>query len=421
MLFGEIDAKCLKKVYNREKELFMATNNTKIFLVLNSGSSSEKFSLYEGEDEVCSLYFEGVECDGKKKYICTVSKEDGTEYEVDKKWDSLNDAFREAKAILEKEGYINEAHPLDGILVRTPAAGTYFSKHHIVDEGTFAELEKAKVTYPLHVPGAMRGVKNALEAFPGVPVMTMSDSEYLTRESRKDAAYALPREVIEEFDLGRWGAHGSSYGYVMGRIRELGLLEKRTIVCHLGSGCSATGFIDGEPAYTSMGETPLEGLMSSTRTGSIDPTVGALLGEKLGAAEAIKVMNKESGLVALAGSNDMREIIAGAEEGREDAVMAYNMFIDGVAGKIGEFAAKMGGVDAIVFTATIGERSIPVRTAVMSHLEFMGFKIRNDATMDKGAGYTNVAEEGSKPIYIIPTNEAAYMIKRASELIDNKE
>ena len=396
----------------------MSTNITKIFLVLNSGSSSEKFSLYEGEDEVCSLYFEGVEIDGKKKFICTVSKEDGTEYEVDKKWDSLDSAFVEAKAIFEKEGYINDAHPLDGILVRTPAAGTYFSKHHIVDDETFAELEKAKLTYPLHVPGAIRGVKNAIAAFPGVPVMTMSDSEALTRESRKDALYALPKEVIEEFDLGRWGAHGSSYGYVMGRIKELGILEKRMVVCHLGSGCSVTAFIDGEPVYTSMGETPLEGLMSSTRTGSIDPTVGALLGEKLGAAEAIKVMNKTSGLVALAGSSDMREIIAGAEEGREDAALAYNMFVDGVAGKIGEFAAKMGGIDAIVFTATIGERSIPVRQSVISHLEFMGFKLKNDAAMDKSKGYTNVAEEDSKPVYVIPTNEAAYMIKKASELID---
>ena len=396
----------------------MSTNITKIFLVLNSGSSSEKFSLYEGEDEVCSLYFEGVEIDGKKKFICTVSKEDGTEYEVDKKWDSLDSAFVEAKAIFEKEGYINDAHPLDGILVRTPAAGTYFSKHHIVDDETFAELEKAKLTYPLHVPGAIRGVKNAIAAFPGVPVMTMSDSEALTRESRKDALYALPKEVIEEFDLGRWGAHGSSYGYVMGRIKELGIQKKRMVVCHLGSGCSVTAFIDGEPVYTSMGETPLEGLMSSTRTGSIDPTVGALLGEKLGAAEAIKVMNKTSGLVALAGSSDMREIIAGAEEGREDAALAYNMFVDGVAGKIGEFAAKMGGIDAIVFTATIGERSIPVRQSVISHLEFMGFKLKNDAAMDKSKGYTNVAEEDSKPVYVIPTNEAAYMIKKASELID---
>ena len=399
----------------------MATNITKIFLVLNSGSSSEKFSLYEGEDEVCSLYFEGVEINGKKKFICTVTKEDGTEYEVDKKWDSLDSAFVEAKAIFEKEGYINDAHPLNGILVRTPAAGTYFSKHHIVDDETFVELEKAKVTYPLHVPGAIRGVKNAMAAFPGVPVMTMSDSEALTRKSRKDALYALPKEVIKEYDLGRWGAHGSSYGYVMGRVKELGIMEKKMVICHLGSGCSVTAFVNGEPAYTSMGETPLEGLMSSTRTGSIDPTVGALLGEKLGAAEAIKLMNKTSGLVALAGSSDMREIIAGAEEGREDAALAYNMFVDGVAGKIGEFAAKMGGIDAIVFTATIGERSIPVRSSVISKLEFMGFKLKNDAAMDKSKGYTNVAEDGSKPVYVIPTNEAAYMIKKASELVDGLE
>lgn len=395
------------------------TNITKIFLVLNSGSSSEKFSLYEGEDEVCSLYFEGIEEKGKKKFICTITRADGSEEVVDKKWDTLDVAFKEAKAIFEKEGFINEAHPLDGILVRVVAAGKYFSANHIVDEKTFEELEKVRVTNPLHVPGTERGIKNAKETFPDVPVMVMSDSEALTADSRKDTLYALPKEVIDEFDLGRWGAHGASYGYMMYRIPELGLLEKKMIVCHLGSGCSITALIDGKPAYTSMGETPLEGLMSSTRTGSIDPTIGALLGEKLGAAEAIKLMNKQSGLQAMAGSNDMREIIAGAEDDNADAAAAFDLFIDGVVGKIGEFAAKMGGVDAIVFTATIGERSIPVRSAVISKLEFMGFKLKNDIKIDKSAGYANVAEEDSKPVYVIPTNEAAYMIKKASELLDS--
>ncbi len=399
----------------------MSTNITKIFLVLNSGSSSEKFSLYEGEDEVCSLYFEGIEEGGKKKFICTITRADGSEELIDKKWDSLDEAFKEAKAIFEKEGFINEAHPLDGILVRTPAAGWYFTKHHIASDETFKELEKAKLTYPLHVPGAIRGLKNAMAAFPGVPVLTMSDSEALTRDSRKDVEYALPEEVVNEFELARYGAHGSSYGYIMGKVKELGILEKKMIVCHLGSGCSVTGFIDGEPAYTSMGETPLEGLMSSTRTGSIDPTIGALLGEKLGAEEAIKVMIKQSGLLALAGSSDMREIIAGAEEDDEKAAKAFDMFVDGVAGKIGEFAAKMGGVDAVVFTATIGERSIPVRNAVMTKLEFMGFKLKNDAKIDKSKGYANIAEEDSKPVYIIPTNEAAYMIKKAGELLDENK
>ena len=394
-------------------------NITKIFLVLNSGSSSEKFSLYEGEDEVCSLYFEGIEEGGKKKFICTVSRADGSEEKLDKTWDDLSTAFVDAKGIFEKEGFINEAHPLDGILVRTPAAGKYFSKHNIVDEQTFEELEKVKVTYPLHVPGVLRGIKNAQAAFPGIPVLTMSDSEALTRDTRKDAKYALPKEIVEKYDLGRWGAHGSSYGFIRGRVKELGLEVPKMVVCHLGSGCSVTGFENGEPAYTSMGETPLEGLMSSTRTGSIDPTVGALLGSEMGAADAIKLLNKQSGLKALAGSDDMREIIAGAEEGVPEAVEAYNMFVDGVAGKIGEFAAKMGGIDAIVFTATIGERSIPIRGSVISKLEFMGFKIDNDIKVDRSAGYTNIAAEGSKPIYVIATNEANYMIKKAGELLDS--
>lgn len=393
-------------------------NITKIFLVLNSGSSSEKFSLYEGEDEVCSLYFEGIEENGKKKFICTVTKADGTEEVLDTKWDSLDVAFKEAKNIFEKEGFINEAHPLDGILVRVVAAGRYFSQNHIVDDETMKELEKVQVTNPLHVPGTVRGIKNAKETFEGVPILIMSDSEALTRDSRRDTDYALPNEILDEFDLGRWGAHGASYGYMMDRIPELGLLKKKMVVCHLGSGCSITALIDGNPAYTSMGETPLEGLMSSTRTGSIDPTIGALLGEKLGAAEAIKLMNKQSGLLAMAGSNDMREIIAGAEEDDVDAAKAYNLFVDGVAGKIGEFAAKMGGIDAIVFTATICERSFPVRNSVISKLGFMGFKIKNDVEIDKSKGYANVAEDDSKPVYVIPTNEAAYMIKKAGELLD---
>lgn len=396
------------------------TNITKIFLVLNSGSSSEKFSLYEGEDEVCSLYFEGIEVEGKKQFICTITRADGTEEKIDKSWETLDVAFKEAKEIFEKEGYINEAHPLDGILVRVVAAGKYFSQNHIVDDETMKELEKVRITNPLHVPGTERGIKNARETFAGVPIIVMSDSESLVKESRKDMKYALPKELVEEFNLGRWGAHGASYGYMMGKIPALGLLRKKMIVCHLGSGCSVTALVDGKPAYTSMGETPLEGLMSSTRTGSIDPTIGALLGEKFGAAEAIKIMNKESGLLALAGSNDMREIIAGAEEGREDSAMAYNMFVDGVAGKIGEFAAKMGGVDAIVFTATIGERSIPIRNSIISKLEFMGFKIKDDVKLDKTKGFANAAADGSKPIYIIPTNEAAYMIKKAGELLDEQ-
>ena len=396
-------------------------NMTKIFLVLNSGSSSEKFSLYEGEDEVCSLYFEGIEENGTKKYICTITRANGSEEVLSKRWDNLDVAFKEAKAIFEKEGFINEAHPLDGILVRVVAAGKYFSANHIVDNETMKELRKVRVTNPLHVPGTERGIRNARETFKDVPVLVMSDSEALTQDSRKDTEYALPKEVIDEFDLGRFGAHGASYGYIMGRIPELDLLKKKMVVCHLGSGCSMTALIDGRPVYTSMGETPLEGLMSSTRAGSVDPTIGALLGEKLGAAEAIKLMNKQSGLQAMAGSNDMREIIARAEEGETNAVRAFNLFIDGVAGKIGEFAAKMGGIDAIVFTATIGERSIPVRGAIISKLEFMGFKIKSDVVLDKSKGYANVAEEDSKPIYIIPTNEAAYMIKKASELLDAVE
>lgn len=180
--------------------------------------------------------------------------------------------------------------------------------------------------------------------------------------------------------------------------------------------------------------------MSSTRTGSIDPTIGALLGEKLGAAAAIKLMNKASGLLALAGTSDLREIIARSTAGDPDATTAYQLFIDGIVGTIGEFAAKMSGIDAIVFSATIGERSAPLRSAVIAKLGFLGFRLRADSNDTPSApntpgsassnhattpadapssapGYVNLAAPGSKPIYVIPTDEATYMVQKAQEIL----
>ena len=362
----------------------------KRFLVINSGSSSEKIAFYEGEKEIYALYLENVEKD-----------------------------LGEIEKVIEEKGLAGKEFVPDGILIRVVAAGEYFARHRIVDEQTFEELKKVRVTNPLHVISTERGIKNAQKMFPGVPVILMSDTAALVNESRRDLHYALPREINQKFDLARWGAHGASYGYIMERIRELDLLEDRMVVCHLGSGCSITALVKGKPVYTSMGETPLEGLMSSTRAGSIDPTIGALLGEEMGATEAIKLMNKQSGLLALAGSSDMREIIEEAEKGNKDAVEAYEMFIDGIVGKIGEFAAKMGGLDAIVFTATIGERSVLIRNSIVAKLGFMGFEIDNSMRVDKIEDYINVAKKESKPIYIIPTNEASYMIKEASKLLDN--
>lgn len=352
----------------------------KRFLVVNSGSSSERFSLYEGEEEICALYFEEVK-------------------------ESLS-AFNEAKQILTERGLLQS---LDGVLVRVVAAGEYFTRHHIVDDETIVELEKARLTNPLHVPKTLEDIKNVRATFGGVPILIMSDSEFLTRASRRDDKYALPAEL----GFRRYGAHGLSYGYVMGEVKKRGALEDKMIVCHLGSGCSVTGFIDGEPAYTSMGETPLEGLMSSTRAGSVDPTIGVLLGAEFGAEEAIKILNQKSGLLALAGTDNLREVIERVED--DGARMAYEMFIDGVVGKIGEFAAKMGGVDAIIFTGTIGERSFVMRRSVISRLEFMGFEV-NEAN-EEIKEFTNVAAGTSKPIYVIPANEAAYMVEEASKLL----
>ncbi len=344
----------------------------KVFLVVNPGSSSERVALYRGEEEVSSLYFENE----------TAEK------------------LGEAKKIFAERGFSELLGRVDGVLVRIVAAGEYFLKNHAVDEETFAELTRARMTNPLHAPMAERAIRVAFEEFPGVPVILMSDAEALSG-SRRDYDYALPERIVREFDFRRFGAHGASYGYIRSQLEERGLARGKMVVAHLGSGCSVAGIIDGEIAYTSMGETPLEGLMSSTRAGSVDPTIGAILGEKFGAAEAIQILNEESGLLAVAGTGNMKEVVERKEAGDARAEKAFSMFIDGVAGKIGEIAAKMGGADALIFTGTIGERSEPVRAAVAEKLEFMG-----------------LGDGRAKPILVIPTNEAAYMIKKANELID---
>lgn len=401
--------------------------NNRIFLVLNSGSSSEKFSLYDGDTELASLYFEGIEEDGKKKFICTLTKPDGTKKEIEREWETLDVAFRESGEIFRNNGFGgDEGNSLDGVLVRVVATGDYFAHHHIVDEQIFAEFDKVKKPNCLHVPGALREIKNATETFVGVPVLAMSDSEALVKTSRRDLDYALPKKVHElaGIDIRRYGAHGSSHGYIAQRMAELKLPEAkgRVAVCHLGSGCSITLFINGEPVLHSMGFTPLEGLMSSTRTGSMDPSIGALLAEKLGSVtKAIEVMNKESGLLAIVGTDDMREVIAGAEKGHPAAVKAYDMFIRRISSIVGAYAAEENGLDAIVFTATIGERSAPVRNSIIAKLKFLGFEIDDQSTIDPTKDYANVAKPDSKPVYIIPANESAYMIKKANELLDQEK
>lgn len=415
-------------------------SQSKTFLVLNSGSSSKKFSLYEAEKEVCSLHFEYAK-GTSDKVICSVKKA-GKDEDLDKTWKSLDEAFGEAEKIFQNEGFMKSENSLTAILIRLVAPGKYFTRPRLVDENTEKELDKITPYSPIHAPLAKSDIVLVHKYFKDVPILLVSDSEFLAKPSRRDYVYALPEELTKEDDIARYGAHGLSYGYIVNKLKSVDKLAPKTIICHLGSGCSVTAFENGEPVYTSMGETPLEGLMSSSRPGAIGPVMIARLAEKYGTEKVVNLVSNESGFKALSGTNDMREVMSRAEAGDQGSITALNYFIDGILDKIGSYAARMGGLDELVFSGTVGMRSAYTQTEIVKKLTFLGFSLKpetapipsddfktySDASeitknikkLTKESGYVEISAEGSKPVLVVPTDEAAYMIQVASDFFSSE-
>lgn len=376
------------------------------FLVLNPGSSSEKISVFEAGKLVFDEEFEKL------------TREKG-------------------KATPFEEFLQNFDKPLTAILIRLVASGKYFTCPRLVDENTEKELEKIRPFSPIHVPLAEADIELAKNYFKDTPILLISDSEFLAKSSRRDFVYALPKEYTKEAGIARYGAHGLSYGYIINKLKEINKLEPKTIVCHLGSGCSVTAFEDGEPVYTSMGETPVEGLMSSSRPGSLDPVVVAYLTEKYGFAKVSEILTKESGFKALSGSNDMREVMQRAESGDQGSIIALELFVEGILDKIGSFAARMGGLDELVFSGTVGKRSAFTQSRIVAKLTFLGFSLKSEAlpvpsaefktysdasavtknikSLTKDTGFVEISSDDSKPILVVPTDEAAYMAAVAAD------
>ncbi len=284
--------------------------------------------------------------------------------------------------------------------------GGSFTASSLIDADVLDRLEAFSHLAPLHNPANIAGIRAALEALPGVPQVAVFDTAFHQTMPESAWRYAIPRQLADEHGYRRYGFHGTSHRYVSGRLAEqLGkpLSELRLIVLHLGNGASASAVRFGESVDTSMGFTPMEGLMMGTRSGDIDPGLVLELARSLGIEEAGALLNKQSGLLGLAGYSDLRDLHRAIASGDEAARTALDAYTYRIRKYIGAYAAAMGGLDAIAFTAGVGENDPEVRRLSLTGLDFLGIELDEEANR---AGGPRISRNSSNvEVWVVPTDE----------------
>lgn len=378
-------------------------------LAINAGSSSLKFQLLQMKNEHVVAIGQ-VERIGLSGSIFTLKSEKG---KVEKIQDIDNhaDAVAILLAMLLDEGIVRSFDEIDGIGHRVVHGGEVFSDSVLITEEILSKLEELSDLAPLHNPANITGIKEFKKALPAVPAVAVFDTAFHQTMPESSFLYPLPYEYYEKYGIRKYGFHGTSHKYVTERAAVLlnrPLENTRLISCHLGNGASIAAVEGGKSLDTSMGFTPLAGLTMGTRSGNIDPALIPYIMEQTGKSveEVLDVLNKESGMLAVSGfSSDLRDIEIEASKGNERAQLALDVFADRIHKYIGSYAARMGGVDAIIFTAGIGENSDVVRRKVLEGLEFMGVYFDPDLNNIRGKEVYISFPYSPVKVLVIPTNE----------------
>lgn len=311
----------------------------------------------------------------------------------------------------EKNGVIGSMKEIDAVGHRVVHGGEKFAKSVVITDEVMQAIEECTPLAPLHNPANIIGIKACQELMPGVPMVAVFDTAFHQTMPPVAYTYALPYEYYEKDKVRRYGFHGTSHKYVSQRAADMlgkPIEQLKLISCHLGNGSSVTAIEGGKSVDTSMGFTPLAGLPMGTRSGDIDAGILEYLMNKYGMdiKEMVNVLNKKSGVMGVSGvSSDFRDLEEAFEQGNERAGLAVDMFNYGVKKLIGAYAAAMGGVDAIIFTAGVGENSASQRMAIASGLEFMGVKMDEDANKVRGEERVISAPDSKVTVLLIPTNE----------------
>ena len=396
-------------------------------LVLNCGSSSIKYKLYNMDDESV-LAQGGVERIGLDEAFIKITLPSGEKkiimHDMPDHKEGVNFVF---KCLLDPEfGALKSLDEIDAVGHRVVQGGDLFEKSCLVTKEVEDGIESLCDLAPVHNAGHLRGIRAVNALMPHVPQVTVFDNAFHSTMPDYAYLYAIPYELYKKYHVRRYGFHGTSHRYVSQRVCEflgVDIKTQKIITCHVGNGASIAAVKYGKVIDTSMGLTPLAGLMMGSRSGDIDPSAVTYLMEKLGKTphEMAEFLNKESGVLGISGlSSDMREIEKADSEGNERAHLALQMYNYRIKKYIGEYAAAMGGVDIIVWTAGVGENQEDVRWDSCQGLEFLGIKMDKEANHCRGVERVISAPDSKVKVCLIPTDEEIVIARDTMELVAKK-
>ena len=391
-------------------------------LVINAGSSSLKYQLIDLDHS--SVIAKGI-CEriGIPGSMISYKSAKGDKYEKQQDMKNHEDAIAMVLEVLADPeiGVIKNMSEIDAVGHRVLHGGEKLYDPILIDDEVLKAIEDCIPLGPLHNPANLMGIRGCMAVMPGVPMVAVFDTGWGMAMEKSHYMYALPYEAYENYKVRRYGFHGTSHRYVTGRALELlGNPNAKVITCHLGNGSSVSCSKAGKCVDTSMGLTPLEGLPMGTRCGSIDPAIMPFLMDKTGmtAKEMDTYMNKKSGMLGISGiSSDFRDIEKAKEEGNHLAAVALDAFVYRVAKYVGAYTAAMNGVDAIAFTAGVGENDKVTRKNVCEYLGYLGVKIDDEANNVRGERRIISAPDSKVKVMLIPTNEELAIARETLRLV----
>lgn len=393
-------------------------------LVINCGSSSLKFQLIDSEKE--HVLAKGL-CEriGIDKSSITYQSDKCEKMTKEVDMPTHNEAINAVISALtdEKTGVINDMSEVKAVGHRVVHGGEYFSSSAIVDEDVLEKIEKCNYLAPLHNPANVIGIKACMKIMKDTPNVVVFDTAFHQTMPEEAYLYGISREYYEKHKIRRYGFHGTSHSYVSKRVAQImnkPVEELKTIVCHLGNGASICAVDGGKSVDTSMGLTPLAGVMMGTRSGDIDPGILEVLAkmENKDVSEITNILNKKSGVAGLSQvSSDFRDITKAIEEGNAVAKSALDAYIRTVVRFVGAYVAVMNGVDTIVFTAGVGENNSAVRAGVVKHLKYLGVELDEEANKIRGEEKLISTADSKVKVYVVPTNEELAIARETVELV----
>ena len=392
-------------------------------LVINCGSSSLKYQLINSDSEevLAKGLCERIGIDGRLVY-----QKEGLDKEItEAAMPSHKEAIRMVLDALvnPKSGAVSALAEIDAVGHRVVHGGERFAASVLLTEEVLAQVEECNDLAPLHNPANLIGIRACQELMPGVPMVGVFDTAFHQTMPKKAYLYGLPYEYYEKYKVRRYGFHGTSHSFVSKRCAEflnLDLKNSKIIVAHLGNGASISAVKDGECVDTSMGLTPLEGLVMGTRSGDIDPAIMEFIAKKehLDIEGVMNVLNKKSGVEGISGvSSDFRDLEAAYNEGNQRAIDACEVFAYRVAKYIGAYVAAMNGVDAVAFTAGIGENTSFIRKKILAYLGYLGIQMDEAANAVRGEDKVISTADSKVTVCVIPTNEELAICRETVALV----